>query len=169
MRPASLNILTSAELRTLMPGVPVVRTVSLASAVIAMAFIALLFTAPGQALAQSAGKSNQENTDQKGTTLPPAYTSQMLRLAEILGAVHYLRNLCGADEGMLWRDQMENIVKNEDPTPQRKAEIIGRFNRGFRTYQEIHRVCSPTAVEAVNLYMRQGKRLAGEIPGRFGR
>ena len=166
MRPANLDILIGAQLRSL---VPVVRAAPLASIIIMMAFLAILFTDPSQGLAQSTGKSGQENSGQKVTALPPAYTSQMLRLAEILGAVHYLRNLCGADEGMLWRDQMENIVKNEDPTPQRKAEIISRFNRGFRTYQEIHRVCGPTAVEAVNLYMRQGRRLAGEIPGRFGR
>ncbi len=102
-------------------------------------------------------------------TLPPAYNDKMLRLAEILGAMHYLRELCGAKEKMKWREQMEKVLASEDPTEKRKADLIGRFNRGFRTFSEIHAECTPTAVEAANLYLRQGTKLAGEIPNRYGR
>ena len=102
-------------------------------------------------------------------TLPPAYNDQMLRLAEILGSLHYLRELCGADEGQLWRDQMLNIIDKEEPTEERRAELIARFNRGFRTYREIYRACTAPAIQAVELYLRQGSRLAGEIPNRYGR
>jgi uncharacterized protein (TIGR02301 family) len=125
-----------------------------------------------QPLVTNAQKKNEavpEGTQTKLKTLPPAYNNEMLRLAEIIGALHYLRELCGANEKLLWRDQMANIIVNEDPNAKRKAELIGRFNRGFRTYQEIYRECTPTAIEAVNLYLRQGTKLAGEIPGRFGR
>jgi hypothetical protein len=41
--------------------------------------------------------------------------------AEILGAVHYLRELCGAQEGQLWREQMRQILKNEGSTAARRA------------------------------------------------
>ena len=119
--------------------------------------------------AQNKNEAVPEEAQTKLKTLPPAYNDEMLRLAEIIGALHYLRELCGANEKLLWRDQMANIIANEDPNPVRKAELISRFNRGFRTYQEIYRECTPTAVEAVNLYLRQGTKLAGEIPGRFGR
>lgn len=119
--------------------------------------------------AQKKSDAVPEKIQTKVKTLPPAYNNEMLRLAEIVGALHYLRELCGANEKLLWRDQMANIIANEDPKAERKAELIGRFNRGFRTYQEIYRECTPTAIEAVNLYLRQGTKLAGEIPGRFGR
>jgi len=119
--------------------------------------------------AQTDGKKTPDASQTRIKTLPPAYNSEMLRLAEIIGALHYLRELCGANEKLLWRNQMENVLKNEDPSAERKAELISRFNRGFRTYQEIYRECTPTAVEAVNLYLRQGIKLAGEIPGQFGR
>ena len=102
-------------------------------------------------------------------TLPPAYNDKMLRLAEILGSMHYLRELCGAKEEMKWREQMEIMLASEDPTEKRKAELIGRFNRGFRTFSEIHAECTSTAMEAANLYLRQGTKLAGEIPNRYGR
>ncbi|MCF6321501.1 MAG: TIGR02301 family protein [Rhizobiaceae bacterium] len=102
-------------------------------------------------------------------TLPPAYNDQMARLAEILGSIQYLRNLCGAGEGLLWREQMANIIAGEEPIEERKADMISRFNRGFRAYRDIYRECTPSAVEVVNRYMRQGKRLSGEIPNQYGR
>ncbi len=136
---------------------------------VSMILAASLNLVPDIAQAQQSKTPVQEEIQPKAKTLPPAYNNQMLRLAEILGAIHYLRNLCGADEGMLWRNQMENIINNEEPSQQRKADLIGRFNRGFRSYREIYRECTPTAVEAVNLYLRHGTRLAGEIPDRYGR
>ena len=134
-----------------------------------LVFLPLVFACPPAAYSQSENKPVEEEAKPNVRILPPAYNNQMLRLAEILGALHYLRDLCGSREGMLWRGQMENIIKNEEPSKLRKAELISRFNRGFRTYREIYRECTPTAMEAVNLYMRQGTRLAGDIPSRFGR
>jgi len=32
------------------------------------------------------------------------------RLAEILGALHYLRSICGANEGMKWRNEMQAVM-----------------------------------------------------------
>ena len=43
------------------------------------------------------------------------YDDQLLRLSEILGAVHYLRELCHAGEGTLWRDQMQALLDSEQP------------------------------------------------------
>ncbi len=122
------------------------------------------FAAPVTAFAQQSEPARPQIR-----TLPPAYNDQMLRLAEILGSLHYLRELCGADEGQLWRDQMLNLIDKEEPTEERRAELISRFNRGFRTFREIYRACTPPAVQAVELYLRQGSRLAGEIPNRYGR
>ena len=34
------------------------------------------------------------------------YDDRLFRLSEILGAVHYLRELCGAEEGQQWRERM---------------------------------------------------------------
>ena len=101
--------------------------------------------------------------------LPPAYEEQMMCLAEVLGALHYLRELCGANEEQLWRDEMKNLLEKEEPTAERRAMLIARFNRGFRGFQEIHRKCSAAAIEANNRYIAQGIRLANEIPNRYGR
>ncbi|MBL4892342.1 MAG: TIGR02301 family protein [Rhizobiaceae bacterium] len=101
--------------------------------------------------------------------LPPAYDDQMMRLAEILGALHYLRELCGSNEEQLWREKMTFLIANEEPTDERKARLISNFNKGFRGFREIYRECTPTAVTAANRYLKQGARLSTEIPDRYGR
>lgn len=110
----------------------------------------------------------QETPAAAPAELPPAYEKEMLRLGEILGALHHLRELCGAKEGSLWRDQMEAMLAAEAPTEQRRQMLVASFNRGFRGYREIYRECTPAAAEAANRYLKQGVRLSAEIPGRFG-
>lgn len=100
--------------------------------------------------------------------LPPAYEGQMLRLAEILGSLHYLRELCGAREGQFWRKEMELLIEKEQPGEVGKQKMVAHFNRGFRGFQETYRTCTASASEAANRYLRQGVRLAAEIPGRYG-
>lgn len=107
-------------------------------------------------------------TGEQVETLPPAYEEQMLRLSEILGSLHYLRELCNAKEGQVWREQMESLLEKEEPTQTRREHLIARFNHGFRGFQEIYRECTPAAAEAANRYLRQGARLAAEIPNRYG-
>lgn len=134
--------------------------------------VALLFFGTGPSIAQESGAVETEEAapDQpKIKVLPPAYEEQMLRLSEILGALHYLRDLCGANEGQLWREQMQNMLLQEEPTDERRALLIARFNRGFRGFQETYRDCTDAAIEANNRYIFEGTRLAGEIPGRYGR
>jgi uncharacterized protein (TIGR02301 family) len=118
-------------------------------------------TAPAQEQAPAAVQPQAE-------TLPPAYDEQMMRLAEILGSLHYLRELCGAKEGQLWRNEMEKLIEQEQPSDLRKQKLTARFNRGFRGFREIYRECTPSAAEAANRYLRQGVRLSAEIPGRYG-
>ena len=103
------------------------------------------------------------------TVLPPAYNPQMMRLSEILGALHYLRELCGAKEGQKWREQMQAMLEAEQPIAERRAQMIARFNRGFRGFQETYRECTNAAILANNRYISEGAKLAGEIPGRYGR
>jgi uncharacterized protein (TIGR02301 family) len=100
--------------------------------------------------------------------LPPVYEEQMLRLAEILGSLHYLREICGAKEGQTWRQEMEKLLQAEQPAEGRKQKMVARFNRGYRSFREIYRECTPSAAEAANRYLRQGVRIASEIPGRYG-
>ena len=73
------------------------------------------------------------------------YDDKLLRLSEILGAVHYLRALCATGEGQNWRDRMTALMDAEGTTAARRAMLTHNFNRGFRTYSRSYRGCTANA------------------------
>lgn len=97
------------------------------------------------------------------------YESQLLRLSEILGAVHYLRQLCDSEEGSLWRNEMLGILDAEAPSPIRRARIVDRFNRGFDSFRSVYRTCTAAAITAIDRYMEEGADIARDITARYGK
>ncbi|MFK7903342.1 MAG: TIGR02301 family protein [Nitratireductor sp.] len=100
--------------------------------------------------------------------LSPSYEPQLLRLAEVLGSIHYLRALCGAKEEQTWRDEMQKLLEVENPNVARRGQLIAHFNRGFRSFREVYSKCTPVASQAAAQYLRLGIKLSSEIPTRFG-
>jgi uncharacterized protein (TIGR02301 family) len=99
----------------------------------------------------------------------PPYESQLLRLSEILGALHYLRPLCGADEAQMWRQQMEELIAAEEPNDRRRARLTDRFNLGYSSFASVYRTCTAAAAAAVDRYQREGVKITGDITARYGR
>mgnify|MGYP003542028282 CR=1 FL=1 len=104
----------------------------------------------------------------KESSIPPPpddrpYDAKLLRLAEILGAVHYLRELCGAQEGQLWREQMKEIVKNEGSTAVRRAKLVNSFNDGYRGYRRTYRTCTQSATLATTRFSTEGASIAASL------
>ncbi len=95
------------------------------------------------------------------------FEGQLLRLAEILGSLHYLRNLCG-EAGHDWRARMEALLEVENPDEARRARFIERFNRGYRGFEMTYTACTASAVEAIRRYMREGETLTRDTASRFG-
>ena len=89
------------------------------------------------------------------------------RLAEILGSLHYLRGVCGANEGNKWRNEMQALIDAETPSGQRRSLMIAHFNRGYRTYQQSYRTCTPAADLAIRRYLEEGSKIAREVTARY--
>jgi uncharacterized protein (TIGR02301 family) len=117
----------------------------------AAALIAVLALAPGAAVAQVSG----------GDTRP--YDDKLMRLSEILGAVHYLRELCGANDGQKWREQMKELMDNEGSTALRRAKLTRSFNNGYRSYSRTYSVCSPSAQTAISRFLTEGAEIADTL------
>ena len=98
---------------------------------------------------------------------PAPYDGNLQRLAEILGALHYLRAICGANEGQKWRNEMQAIVDAETPSGERRAKMIASFNRGYRGYQQTYRTCTPAADLVMRRYLEEGSKLAREMTARY--
>ncbi len=103
------------------------------------------------------------------TTTPPdpPYEQKLVRLAEVLGSVHFLRRLCG-DQSTVWRDSMGELIENEVPTPERKAKLTASFNHGYRSFDGVYLRCTDAASTALSQYMREGEALTLDISTRYG-
>ncbi len=97
----------------------------------------------------------------------PPFDAGLMRLAEVLGSLHFLRNLCG-EAGSQWRQQMEKLLDAEKPAPERRAQFIASFNRGYRSFEGTYSSCTASATEAIGRYMLEGERLSRDITTRFG-
>jgi uncharacterized protein (TIGR02301 family) len=95
------------------------------------------------------------------------FDGDLQRLAEILGALHYLRAVCGANEGPKWRNEMQALVDAEAPDGERRRKIVASFNRGYRGFQQTYRTCTPAADLAIRRYLDEGARISREITARY--
>ena len=119
-------------------------------AYLAIAVVALLSAEPGRAASVEA-----------------PFEQPLMRLAEVLGSLHYLRNLCG-ETGNQWRDEMERLLASENPQPERKARFVASFNRGYRSFDGVYVACTASATEAISRYMKEGEALSRDIATRYG-
>lgn len=113
----------------------------------AMAVVAML-------VAAAAGPALANQPDNK------PYDDRLLRLSEILGAVHYLRELCGAGDGQLWRERMTELMNAEGTSALRRAKLTRGFNQGYRSYSRTYVVCTPTAQTAITRFLAEGAQIS---------
>lgn len=99
-------------------------------------------------------------------TMPP-YHAEMARLSEVLGALHFLRDLCGYQEGMKWRNRMVELLEAERPGPIREGDLIERFNRGYETFAATHAICTDTSRRIMREYLEEGANLTSATRARF--
>ncbi len=107
--------------------------------------------------------------DQNTGPAEPAapYDGELQRLAEILGALQYLRTICNSKDGDRWRDEMQALLEAEAPAGERRRKIVANFNRGYRGYQQTYRTCTPAADLAIRRYLQEGARIARDITARY--
>ena len=86
----------------------------------------------------------------------------------MMGALAYLRDLCGAGDGEKFRDRMAALLDAEGTTEPRRGLLAGAYNQGFHDYQTNFRTCTPAADAIVSRYLSETARIASEIAARYG-
>jgi uncharacterized protein (TIGR02301 family) len=100
---------------------------------------------------------------------PTPYDDRLGRLSEIVGAVHYLRNLCNASGEPEWRQQLQALLDAETKEePKRRAKLTAAYNRGYRSFASVYTSCTSAALRAEENYRNEGATLATEITARYG-
>jgi uncharacterized protein (TIGR02301 family) len=95
------------------------------------------------------------------------FDGDLQRLAEILGTLHYLRGICGTNEGAKWRNEMQALIDAETPSGDRRARMIAGFNRGYNGFQQTYRTCTPAASVAIRRYIEEGSRISRDLTARY--
>ena len=95
------------------------------------------------------------------------FDGDLQRLAEILGTLHYLRGICGTNEGGKWRNEMQALIDAEAPSGERRERLTASFNRGYRGFQQTYRTCTPAADLVIRRYLEEGSKIAREMTARY--
>jgi len=99
---------------------------------------------------------------------PPPYDPEILRLAEILGALTYLDALCTSNPQGDWRAKMQALLEADAKTAARKERLAGSYNRGFHDYERTYHLCTPNAQAIIGRFLAEGGKIAHEVVNRYG-
>src|SRR5262249_57456886 len=97
---------------------------------------------------------------------PAPFDNDLQRLGEIMGALHYLRAICGANEGQKWRNEMQALIEAEAPSGERRRKIVASFNRGYPGFQQTYRSCTPAADIAIRRCLDEPPQIPRHTPPR---
>jgi uncharacterized protein (TIGR02301 family) len=166
--PVSIVILTSNSMQRIL----IALSLSLCLAVGSTRAQTLIAPAKPQPQSQPKAPAPGQSPGQPQNTAPTPqtpvpYDRDLQRLSEILGSLHFLRGICGSNEGQKWRNEAQALIDAEAPTGARHEQMIASFNRGYRAFQQSYRTCTPAADFAIRRYLEEGAKIAREITARY--
>ena len=103
----------------------------------------------------------------RGQDVAAPFDNDLQRFAEVLGTLHYLRGICGSNEGGKWRNEMQALLDAETPSGERRARMIAGFNRGYNGFQQTYRSCTPAATLAIRRYIDEGLKISRDLTARY--
>ena len=86
----------------------------------------------------------------------------------MMGALAYLRDLCGQKDSAEFQAKMAALLDAEGDGGQRRDRLAGAYNKGFRDYATSYRACGPAANAVVERYLAETARLAADLVSRYG-
>ena len=99
---------------------------------------------------------------------PPPYEIPLLRLGEMLGALAYLRDLCGAGDGAAFRTKLATLIQAEGIGDETRNLVAGAYNDAYRGYAASYRTCTPAANQIIVRFLKETERVASDVAARFG-
>jgi uncharacterized protein (TIGR02301 family) len=147
---------------------------------IAASVVVVVLAAPLNAAAQkimavehTAAEKDKDKEKEKASTPapeppPPPYEPQLLRLSEIMGALTYLRDLCGDRDADSYRAKMTALLTVEATSDARKERLAGAFNHGFQGYALTYRTCTPAAHVVIARFLDEATRVSKDLANRYG-
>jgi uncharacterized protein (TIGR02301 family) len=86
----------------------------------------------------------------------------------MMGALAYLRDLCGQSDAADFRAKMATLLDAEATDAQRRDRLAGAYNKSFRDYATSYRACGPSANAVIERYLAETARLTSDLASRYG-
>lgn len=99
---------------------------------------------------------------------PPPYQDRLDHLAELMGTLAFMRDLCGDSDGAAWRSRMEALLAAESATSASRDRLAGSYNRGYSGYALSYRACTPAAEAVIGRSLGEGAKIAADVAIHFG-
>jgi len=87
----------------------------------------------------------------------------LTRLSQILGTIHHLRDVCGANDGPLWRNKMIDMINAARLDPEKRQAMITQFNDAYYDARTGFPRCSGEAARRANMLFDEAERLASGL------
>ena len=133
--------------------------------VLLLGLVAMALAITPAAHAQQAAEE-PEQAERPPPGPPPIYETELLRLSEVIGALAFLRDLCGDADAAEWPQRMQALLDSEGPA--RAERLAGAYNRGYGAFALTYRACTPSAELAIARYLDEGDRISSLIASRYG-
>ncbi|AVX05203.1 hypothetical protein MXMO3_02692 [Maritalea myrionectae] len=98
--------------------------------------------------------------------IDPAYQPQMERLAEIMGALYHLDDLC-MRSGVDWRLQLAELMDLDEVDDDRRARLAGAFNANYTDFQQTYSRCTDSANMLTGRFLDEGAKISYDIHIRY--
>jgi uncharacterized protein (TIGR02301 family) len=129
-------------------------------------FLCRVCVALALALSPLASTALAQQNEDPAERRSPAYEADLMRLAEVMGTLAFLRDLCGAEDAEQWPQRMQELLEAEGP--ERAPRLAGAYNRGFSSFALTYTRCTPAAERAIARYLAEGDALSRMIATRYG-
>lgn len=130
---------------------------------VATLLLATALIAPGLQATHAQSLDQREVPDQREAPDQGRYQNQLLELSRILGQLHHLRGECVSGERQLWRDNMMELVRLENPPTSRKDDMVEGFNSAYARARTRYPACNKLAGRAAVERAEDGELLSRAI------
>ena len=97
----------------------------------------------------------------------PPFEDDLLRLAEIIGALEYLHPLCARQKAGVWKVEMANLLDSVGADPARRARHIAHYNQAYARFTQLHRSCTEVTTKIVDIYEKEAIVLTRQMANEF--
>ena len=91
------------------------------------------------------------------------HSTRLVRIAEIMGGLHYLRGICDKENNQVWRGNMLRLLDLEQPPQDVRERMVSRFNSYFDREKRSYSTCNRKATREIKRLAGEGQQLTSEL------